>query len=313
MKNATLFIALVAASSLFATTRTSIQSGVWTNPAIWIPNGVPDQFDDTIIVNTDVQFNENLQSSQSLFRITPFGSLTSLSQDTFSVLGGIMIIEGYFRMGEFDVAGADSVINYSAIVVDGDMNQNRRFVNTVNGQVCVDGALISTAPLVNHGSMSAGSWNTAGAVSGNGGQFCVQGSFANSGAISGSIDICDASPSGVGDSNTGTIAGSVTICQVGPCGQCVLSSVVEYNAGTSLTIIPHPVTSSSLIQVDFGSGPAGNSHGFELTDITGRVVKSIVFVGDRFYLDRTGIESGVYFYQVTDKNNTVIAGKLLIE
>ena len=155
-------------------------------------------------------------------------------------------------------------------------------------------------------------WINSGVVTGTGGQFCVSGNFINSDAISGNIDICDASPGGMGDVNVGTIATMVTYCQAGPCLSCIMPGIQEHQMLSELTIKPHPVNTISLLEFSGTINQESSMKLFIVYDVSGRIVRTNSFYGNQLYFDRIGIESGIYLYQVVVENVMIGAGKLRI-
>ncbi len=312
------FVLLFALSISFsfvgnALTRTSIAQGNWSDPFIWSPTGVPMLSDDTIIVATGVNFfGQNITFGNSLFWITNSGSLSGSNTDSLTFGGDYFLIEGYFGVGFLSVGANDSMVNHDQIEVL-EFLQSSLLVNQNAGRICVSVQLATSDDVVNNGSISSGMWINSAIVTGSGGQFCISGNFINSDAISGNIDICDASPGGFGDVNVGTIAGSVTYCQAGPCLSCVMPGIQESQLLSELTIQPHPVNSISLLELTGNSNYESSAKLFVVFDVSGRVVKTISFSGKQLYFDRTGIESGIYLYQVVAENVMVATGKLAVE
>lgn len=312
MRNFTLILFFLAPFSLFGVTKTSIANGMWSNPSIWSPTGVPTPGDD-IVVNTAVTYNQNISFGMSLFHVTAGGSLVDMGTDTISFGGDFFKIEGYVSASMIDVGPVDSVVNYGTIDVADLIHGDELFVNHASGSICVSQLLTTNWTFVNNGSVSAGTWVNGRTVSGTGGKFCVSGNFVNTSQISGTIDICDASPGGFGDINQGTIAGTVTYCQVGPCSQCMLSGVVDHYDPSTVTIAPHPVQTISVFEFGITQIGEGDVNTFIVTDVAGRVVRTISFTGARLQFDRSGMESGIYFYQLVREEQIVVSGKMMLE
>lgn len=318
MKKFVLFISIISSFSAHALTRTSIAQGLWSNPNIWFPVGVPTVADDTIIVATGVTFfGQNINFGNDLLHITTTGTLSGLNSDTLTFGGQNMIVgggigQGYLGCGVLIVGASDSVFNAGQIEVQ-ELMQSGTFFNHGSGRICVSVLLSTSDDFRNNGSVSAANWVNGAAVTGIGGKFCIAGNFINTDQITGSIDICDASPGGFGDQNMGTISGSVTNCAVSPCGSCVMPGFDETNVEIGISIAPHPVHVVSTIVFETELLRVNTQSVFVLSDVQGRIVKEISFTGNQLSFDRTGMESGLYFYSVMLPDGSVAAGKLLVD
>ena len=131
------------------------------------------------------------------------------STGTFDNLGGGgMSIMNLYTDGIF--------ANTSFLNVNASLYNSNTFTNT--HQIVVDVNLLNgdtingTATFTNSGIVSVGNdLLNSETINGTGGKFCVQNQTSNSGAISGTIDICDLTGGNI-DLNIGTVAGSVTFC-----------------------------------------------------------------------------------------------------
>lgn len=312
MKKLVLVILLILPFASKALTRISVQNGNWNSPNTWSPVGVPQLSDDTIIVATDVYFSgQNIYFGNSLFRVAISGQLHGGSSDTVSFGGDVLEINGYTGgIGVLIVAANDSVVNNAQIEVN-ELIQSGTMIN--EGWVCVATQITTSDDFVNNGSVNCGSWINSGNVTGVQGQFCIAQNFINTDQISGSIDICDASPGGFGDINTGTISGSVTTCAVGPCMVCVVPGFSENVLEIGVLIMPHPVSSASLIVLETDLLQPNAASIFRITDVQGRIIREIYFTGNQLSFERTGMDAGLYFYSVMLPDGTGAAGKLLVE
>jgi hypothetical protein len=135
MKKITLFLAIISGSLTMshATIKTSVADGVWMDPGIWVPTGIPSLLTDTIIINTAVSYSHNISFGRNLFRVTEFGSLASMSTDTFSFAGVNFLIQGYFSPSLLILDPFDSVVNYGAIAAD-NVDQRGVLINHSNMQ-----------------------------------------------------------------------------------------------------------------------------------------------------------------------------------
>ncbi|TNF46379.1 MAG: T9SS type A sorting domain-containing protein [Bacteroidetes bacterium] len=102
-------------------------------------------------------------------------------------------------------------------------------------------SLLTSENFLNNGLVYCFDWTHAQSnVSGTTGKFCIENCFMNVSNISGTVDICDASPGGFCDVNMGTIAATVTNCVSGPCPVIGLSE----NGSKDFSMIPNPAVSS---------------------------------------------------------------------
>lgn len=312
MKKLILAILLALPFVSQALTRISVLNGNWNSPNTWSPVGVPQLSDDTIIVATDVQFlGQNVYFGNSLFKVAGSGQLHGGPSDTLTFGGDVLEVNGYTGgMGVLILGANDSAVNNAQIEVN-ELIQSGTMIN--HGWICVATQLTTSDDFINNGDVNCGSWVNSGTVTGIQGQFCIAQNFINTDQISGNIDICDASPGGLGDINAGTISGSVTNCAVGPCMVCVVPGFTENIIPVGVSIMPHPISSSSLVVLETELLQPNTESVFVIADIFGREVKRISFTGNQLSLDRTGLEAGLYFYLVGLPDGTIAAGKLLVE
>lgn len=309
MRNFTLLLLFLVPFSLSAVTKTSIANGSWSNPTIWSPAGVPGPGDD-ITVNTAVTFNQNISFGMQLFHITLSGSLIDMGSDSIMFGGDVFLIEGYLSTSVLSVGAVDSVVNRSQIEVN-ELIQSGVMYNY--NWICTAVQVMTSDNFINNGSVKTDMWVNSGVVTGNGGQFCIAGNFINTDQISGNIDICDASPGGFGDVNTGTISGSVTNCAAGPCPTCLLPGYPEYYQPSGVAIVPNPVVNVSTLVFEHPQMDLGTQNNLVITDVAGREIKRAVFTGRQATFDRTGLQSGMYFFSVISNGETIVASKILVE
>lgn len=312
MKKIVLAILLILPFASQALTRTSVLNGNWSDPNIWSPVGIPQLSDDTIIVATSVFLTGgNIYFGNSLFKVATSGSLGGGPTDTLTFGGDVMEIRGYTSLGVLIVGANDSVVNYNQIEV-AELTQSGLMINNGLG-ICITSQLITSDVFINNTSVSCNGWVNSGIVSGNQGRFCIAQDFINTDQISGNIDICDATPGGMGDVNMGTISGSVTSCAVGSCWDCLQPGFNEDIINVGISIVPHPVSTVSLIVLETELLRVNTQSVFILSDVQGRTIKEISFTGNQLSFDRTGMESGLYFYSVILSDGSVASGKLLVD
>ena len=55
-------------------------------------------------------------------------------------------------------------------------------------------------------------------------------------------------------------------------------------------------------------------YSFEMTDVLGKVVKEISSTTTKqFTISRTGLENGIYFYKISNKEGVVGVGKMVVK
>ena len=302
-----LFLAPLASNAL---TRISVQNGNWNSPNTWSPVGVPQPSDDSIVVATVVDFNGyNVNVGVPYFEVAVTGTLYGGVNDTLTFGGDVFLMNGGTFASVAIVGASDSaVVNFELIA--GNLFQSGTMIN--NRWICISQQLTTSDDFINNESVACNDWINSGNVTGTQGQFCIAQNFINTDQISGSLDICDASPGGFGDINMGTIAGSVTNCAVGPCSSCPIPGFQEYVSTAVIRIAPHPVSSVALIQIEAENAGSNSQNTFTLTDVQGRVVAVVPFYGSSFIFDRRTIENGLYLYTLIQEGQVLTTGKLII-
>jgi hypothetical protein len=314
-----LFLAFIFTFSIShaQVTRVSIANGNWNNPAIWNPTGVPTTADDSIIINTDVIFNQNFNiiNGQKMFRVNAGASLTDSGIDTVSIGSDRLVVNGYFSVGVLAVGANDSATVSGVLLVNTDFSQSGTFITQNGGQVCVGEQLATSDDFINNGSVSTDSWVNGAAVTGTNGKFCIANSFINTDAISGNIDICDATPNQFNDINGGTISNSVTFCATGPCGLCPVPNGISENHSNEnvLTVFPNPFSTSTQVQINSGLVHSGLDLFFVMYDVNGKVIRNEKVSSSTIVIDRENLSSGIYFYRLMFNGNPVADGKLIAQ
>lgn len=78
----------------------------------------------------------------------------------------------------------------------------------------------------------------------------------------------------------------------------------------SIRVFPNPVTETAVLTFE---GLGGNEFLFLLTDISGKVLREMTFNGNTLTLQREGLASGVYFFQIMDNaGKKAGTGKVLL-
>jgi hypothetical protein len=91
----------ISTNSVFAATRTSVQSGNWNNPACWSPSGVPGLNDDVnIAANHFIIINVNCQVHT--LTVSKNGKISGSDNKTLNISGDL-IVNGIFNMKNCDI------------------------------------------------------------------------------------------------------------------------------------------------------------------------------------------------------------------
>jgi hypothetical protein len=157
-----------------------------------------------------------------------------------------------------------------------------------------------TANFTNNGLVSVGAGLYSNQTVTGTGDFCVGVYTANSGMITGTLDICDLT-GGVFDLNVGTIAGTVTFCS----SSCAVG--VEEEVKQEIKVYPNPFENRLIVNVE-----GYENAKFSLQNLLGQKLHSQTING-KTEIQVNDFESGVYFYTVTVDNKVISSGKLLKE
>lgn len=204
-----------------------------------------------------------------------------------------------------DVYSSGTINNSTHIEVMNDFWNSENVVNSdyivVGNDLYTGDSVQLTATFTNNGlvSVAAGFYSNQ-TVNGSG-DFCVAGTTANSGTISGTLDICDLTGGGF-DLNVGTIAGTVTHCA----SSCAVG-VQEEKEKQEVKVYPNPFENRLVVNVE-----GYENAKFSLQNLLGQKLYSQNITG-KTEISVTDFESGVYFYTVTVENKVVSSGKLLKE
>ena len=85
--------------------------------------------------------------------------------------------------------------------------------------------------------------------------------------------------------------------------------VEEVKSMLMVRVAPNPFSERTTIQFDRNNIAGGN---ISISDITGRIVKEEKFFGNSVVIERSSLESGVYYYILT-LNDSAATGKLIID
>ncbi len=171
------------------------------------------------------------------------------------------------------------------------------YVNNESNASIQAGDLVTEGIVVNDGEIATTNWtHGSGTASGTSGKFCIAACFINADEISGTVDVCDATPAGFCDFNFGTIASSVTLCDASPCGApAALESI-----SADLSIYPNPTSNHFSVH----NAPVGSS--LQLYNLQGESIYSLdVLSTDAILIDVSEFEKGIYLLRL--KNGEVVS------
>lgn len=305
----------IPAFSFAQNTRTSVMSGLGTNPFVWDCTCVPFP-NDSIIINHTITLNVDFGFTDGAVVINPSGQLIGDSPNRNFAFSGSA---NFFNYGNFDVArvgffggtaynggtfAADSF--YTGITTApgwisyGNMDIAYSYWNTglftlgggaqmvvgdnfYNGDSLISGV---NAVLVNVGSIKVnGDFANSDTMRGPG-QVCIYGNSVNLGVVTGTLDMCDNTGGGPVDYNFGTITGGVTTC-LNPCN-------IGINEETIINVEVFPNPATDLVQ--FKSGTEIN---VTIYDMLGRSVYSSTVPSTQQNVSTSEWTVGVYTYRVS--------------
>lgn len=308
-----LFVIAGMAIASFATaqTRTSVANGDWFNPSTWSPAGVPNPNDNVLIVNTDVTFSQNITiTPQALFKVNPGKSLVNTTgQD--SIIFGCDVFDnaGYISAGFFTGEANDTMYNSGAMNITGNFGQSGITWNKSTGSICCGQSMIIGQDMLNDGSIACANLINSDNATGTGGRYCVSAMLLNTGVISGTVDVCDATPNQMTDVN-GVMAMTVTTCAVGPCSSCLPNGIETHTAPLlAVQVSPNPFTGDFMVTLE-------NAHGnksLQLFDYSGKCVRSETFSSTSIRITRGDLAAGVYFVRIADEAGNVATSKVVAE
>lgn len=294
---------------------------VGTNSGVIINNGTMDvtsyynasvnATNNGIIVNADSVWNNGVLYSSGSASITTnnFWNSNSMAND------GVMVVNNFLNTGEMtstnDVtagffASSGDYTNTGIMYVSGHMANWEIFDNGGTGYIHVDGdfwngdSVSNIAHFTNDGFLRVmNDWYNTDTIIGVG-VMCVGNVSINGDYLGGTQDFCDQTGGGV-DINTGTIAGTVSFCT----GNCFLS-IDEQLELVDMVVAPNPANDQFTI--------TAKKHMTDVVilDAMGREVSlEVDLTGNGAVINRSGVESGVYFIRVGFSDGTVATGSVV--
>ncbi|MFN5323817.1 MAG: T9SS type A sorting domain-containing protein [Bacteroidota bacterium] len=90
----------------------------------------------------------------------------------------------------------------------------------------------------------------------------------------------------------------------------VVTGVQEVNAAGNISVFPNPISNKATVSI---SGTTSERFEFVVFDMIGNVVRSYDDLGaGSFSFDRSGLQNGVYFYEVRGTDNSIRTGKMVL-
>jgi hypothetical protein len=86
------------------------------------------------------------------------------------------------------------------------------------------------------------------------------------------------------------------------------TGISDVSGGNNITIYPNPAGDEFTIHTDQYQG----LH-FELFDMLSEKVMTLDLSESETQVSRNNLQSGIYFWQITDRNNKIKTGKLILE
>lgn len=271
--------------------------------AVTLVNNSSFNVNDTMLVNGAATF-QNIGTFYcpevlSTGTITNTGTMDAdnvYSSGTFTHTSGLLqLAMSIYNTGNMTISGTSLIAQdiYNA----GNYTQNSYIAvrNVYNGDSISGAAMFTNNTTI---SVSEDLWNSE-TLNGSG-SFCVSDTTANSGVISGNLDICDQSGGNI-DYNVGTIAGTVTYCSSGPC-----TIGMEEHALPSLSVMPNPASDFITVQLPYEACGI-----LRVTDVTGKVVAEQQIV-NRAQVNVSGFAPGMYSLMVIT-DDTVWNERVVVE
>ncbi len=248
----------------------------------------------------------------------------TISSGTTIAIGDINIYtNNYGLISCSTLAESDNFNNYGQITASDKIAQSGNFNNEPGGYInagilttsdnfdnkagsiiVLSDSLIVSATLINNGDISASHLFNALDISGVTGKFCIANCFINGGNITGTVDLCDATPNNMFcDINAGTIASSVTYCAAGACQTVSVEQIfIDDNFG----VYPNPSSGKFFLNEKILNADV------RIFSADGKIVKSENNVSELSVLDLSNLQKGIYFLKISDSGKTRTQ-KLLVQ
>lgn len=233
------------------------------------------------VINTDSAFaNTGHFINRGLITGNAFGQTGNFSNN------GVISFDVFSTAGVFSNKG--DIVAQSAFA-----NAGGQFTNEVGGRINSLANFSVLDTFTNNGDVTCQLFTNNGLYTGVSGRTCIATSFINMANISGSHDICDATPGTIGDINMGVIASTITYCQNGPCS--VPTSVAESKV-VDFKVYPNPSSGWMWIEADV---PDLNVMVF---NSTGQLVHHST---SKYRIDLTSLDAGIYLVVVNSGDKRI--------
>ena len=158
--------------------------------------------------------------------------------------------------------------------------------------------LVTNGNSTNEGDIACSNWtHGSGTAGGTNGKYCIGMCFINNATISGTIDVCDATPGGFCDVQMGTIAGTVTTCAT---SSCISNVGLDDYESNKIVLYPNPVNDVAQIK----NGSIGSS--WQIMDVSGKLILSGKIQNNDQILLLEELDKGTYFLTVFNNNGREI-------
>lgn len=286
---------------MFAQTKVSVSDGNWNDPQNWSPAVVPFLGEDSVIIEHEIQTSGDHEVGINQLIIKPTGKLANtgafalhgslrnegdITSDTLLIGDGYYFIN-YGTIFANQLAPANPLNeNYGQLDLLGSLACPEPFTNMTTGTIETEELITSSdADFENNGSHITVNWINEGTVFGTG-SFCIEECFKNVGTITGTLDICDLTPTTdfTCDFNFGTLGPNVTMCTSSVCTGT--SGITDSVNDIALEIYPNPSNGIVSIETD------QTIESFELYDIHGRLLLENEVINNS--LDLSFLQNGQY-------------------
>jgi hypothetical protein len=250
---------------------------------------------DTLVLGiVDYLLNDGLVSNQSVLGIGGINSFTRNRGQFVSKqlnISDVFLHDGGIDADLLNISGSFTGSSGSVILAD-TFIPSENYINDAGGVVSVSGLLVIGGFVTNNGDISTVDFVNSGNLTGVSGKLCISGCFTNTDTITGTIDICDASPQGFCDFDAGYIDGTVTYCAS---GACATVGSDEATPNTSLArIYPNPSEGRFTLAATDIEGD------LTIYASSGKRILLQKVVAGLTAIDLTMLPSGIYLAKVED-------------
>ncbi len=245
----------------------SVQNGPWNSPSTWDCACVP-EFSQSVVVMHAVEITAPLLMGHQQVQVTGTGEI-GMSFPSSVTFNTVLINEGHVLvMG--DVLNSGLLNNAGFAEFIGTLLNDGSIINDAGALMQVEGDFVNQDLVQGEGAI------------------CVTDLTENAGAISGTLDFCDWTPTvsvpPFIDQNTGVVESGITFCQNNPC-----ATAIAEDFGKDVALSPG---ASMDLAVVSGLPPGAD---LMVLDATGRIALPVRRpIADRVELGLSGLSNGAY-------------------